>query len=142
MRLDYRWILPALFVAVALAQGPATPERVQFNRDVRPILSDKCYTCHGPDAANRKTKLRFDIEAAAKADLGGRFAIVPGDSAHSELVRRISSENKATRMPPFYSGASLTEREIAILKRCIDQGANWQKHWAFIPPERLDFPPV
>ncbi len=142
MRLDYRWILPALFVAVALAQDPATPERVQFNRDVRPILSDKCYTCHGPDAANRKTKLRFDMEAAAKADLGGRFAIVPGDSAHSEFVRRISSENKATRMPPVYSGASLTEREIAILKRWVDQGAHWQKHWAFIPPEWPDFPPV
>ena len=83
-------------------------DRVEFNRDVRPILSDNCYTCHGPDQANRKTKLRFDIESAAKADLGGRFAIVPGDPGHSEMIRRITAENKAVRMPPIYSGRTLS----------------------------------
>ena len=83
---------------------PLAAQTVEFNRDIRPILSDKCYTCHGPDKSNRKTNLRFDVEAFAKADLGGRFAIVPGDPAHSEMIRRITAEQKAMRMPPVYSG--------------------------------------
>src|ERR1700686_1052138 len=112
MRLDYKWIVPALFVAVALAQGPAGPERVQFNRDIRPILSDKCFTCHGPDAANRKTKLRFDLESSAKAEIrDGVYAIAPRDPDNSELVRRITSDNKAERMPPAYAKKEkLTEK--------------------------------
>jgi hypothetical protein len=65
---------------------------VEFNRDIRPILSDKCYACHGPDKAQRKTKLRFDNESGATQDLGGRFAIVPGDTAKSEIIRRITTE--------------------------------------------------
>ena len=72
-----------------------TAQEVEFNRDIRPILSDKCYTCHGPDKANRKTKLRFDTEAGAKQDLGGHFAIVPGDPAKSELIRRITADKPA-----------------------------------------------
>ncbi len=94
------------------AQNETNGEAVEFNRDIRPILSDKCYTCHGPDKANRKTKLRFDVESGAKADLGGRFAIVPGDPSRSEMVRRITASNKALRMPPAYSGVTLTPREI------------------------------
>ena len=117
-------------------------QTVDFNRDIRPILSDKCYTCHGPDEANRKTKLRFDIEMGAKADLGGRFAIVPGQPDKSELVRRITSENKALRMPPVYSGTTLTTREIALLRQWITEGASWQKHWSLIPPKRPELPRV
>src|ERR1700686_2382194 len=113
MRLDYKWIVPALFVAVALAQGPAGPERVQFNRDIRPIFSDKCYTCHGPDAANRKSKLRFDIEDGAKIELSkGRKAIVPGDPSQSEVYKRVASSDQALRMPPAYMGREkLTDSE-------------------------------
>src|SRR6266481_9134880 len=96
------------WIAFALAL-PALAGTVEFNRDIRPIFSDKCYTCHGPDKGNRKSKLRFDTEAGAKADLGGHFAIVPGDPEKSELVRRVTSENKAMRMPPVYSGAALSE---------------------------------
>ena len=121
-----------VFCAVAGAQV------VEFNRDIRPILSDKCYMCHGPDAANRKTKLRFDTEAGAKQDLGGRFAIVTGDPVRSEILRRITAEDKnALRMPPVYSGsARLSEREIGLIRRWIEQGASWQGHWSFLPPKR------
>ena len=121
---------------------PLAAQTVEFNRDIRPILSDKCYTCHGPDKSNRKTNLRFDVEAFAKADLGGRFAIVPGDPAHSEMIRRITAEQKAMRMPPVYSGRTLSDREIELIRRWIEQGANWQKHWSFIPPRRPEVPNV
>src|SRR5688500_6210975 len=103
----------------AAAHGRA----VEFNRDVRPVLSDKCFTCHRPDKARRLTKLRFDIEADAKQDLGGRFAIVPGDTAKSEMIRRITSADPARRMPPVASGRTLTAGEIELLQKWIAQGA-------------------
>src|SRR3978361_374681 len=105
---------------------------LEFNRDIRPILSDKCNRCHGPDAAAKKIPLRLDREAIAKSDLGGRRAIVEGDPAASEMIRRITAEKKAVRMPPAYSGLTLTEREIETLRTWIAQGAKWQQHWAFI----------
>src|SRR5438874_9468982 len=89
---------------------------VEFNRDVRPILSDKCFSCHGADAVAKKIPLRLDSEAAAKADLGGRRAVVEGDPASSQMIRRITAENKAQRMPPVYSGLKLSEAEIATLR--------------------------
>ncbi len=116
---------------------------VEFNREIRPILSDKCYTCHGPDASKRNSKLRFDTEAGARIDLGGHFAIVPGDAAKSEMLRRISSDDTAKRMPPAYSGAAkLSAREIDTVRRWIEQGAKWQGHWSFIPPKRPALPAV
>ena len=83
-------------------QNDSAPQVVDFNRDIRPILLDQCYTCHGPDKSNRLTKLRFDVEADAKQDLGGRFAIVRGDPAKSETVQRITAGNAAKRyaLPP------------------------------------------
>ena len=119
-------------------------QTIEFNRDIRPILSDKCFTCHGPDAANRKTKLRFDIESGAKIDLkGGRRAIVPGDPEHSEVVRRISSQDKAVRMPPAYMGRDrLSDREIELLRNWVAQGAKWEPFWSFIPPKRSPIPAV
>src|SRR5438105_15946321 len=99
--------LPAL-----CADGP-----VLFNRDVRPILSDKCYGCHGPDSVAKKIPLRLDSEAAAKADLGaGRRAVVERDPEASQMIRRITSENKAMRMPPVYSGLKLSEQEIETIR--------------------------
>src|SRR5947208_549433 len=108
------------------------PGRVDFDRDIRPILSDKCFVCHGPDAANNKSKLRFDTEAHALADLGnGRRAIVPGHPEQSELVRRITAEDESLRMPPVYSTHKLTKQEIERLTEWVAQGARWQQHWAF-----------
>jgi hypothetical protein len=93
---------------------------------------------------NRVSKLRLDSEAGAKADLGGgHFAIVPGDASKSELIRRVTSDDKARRMPPVWSGAAkLSDREIDLLTRWVAQGAEWQKHWSFIPPKRPELPEV
>jgi hypothetical protein len=135
--------ITALCWIAHIATGVSPAAEVEFNRDIRPILSDRCYTCHGPDQANRKSKLRLDTEAGAKADLGGHFAIVPGDTAASELVRRVSTDDKARRMPPVWAGAAkLSPRETDLLTRWIAQGAPWQKHWSFIPPRRPDPPAV
>src|ERR1041384_6771164 len=107
----------------------AQTDPVQFNRDIRPIFSDRCYTCHGPDEGKRKSKLRLDTEAGAKGDLGGHFAIVPGNTGASELLRRVPAGD-ARRMPPAWAGAAkLTDREIDLLTRWVAEGAPWQKHW-------------
>jgi mono/diheme cytochrome c family protein len=103
---------------------------VEFNRDVRPILSDKCFQCHGPDAKAKNIPLRLDVEAEAKAR-----AIVPGDPAGSELIRRVTAE-KARRMPPAYTGHTLSVPEVETLRTWIAEGAAWQAHWSFIPPRK------
>jgi hypothetical protein len=114
----------------------AEPDRspVEFNRDIRPILSDNCYQCHGPDKAQRKAELRLDTEAGATADLGGRRAIVAGDLDQSELYQRLIAEDEKERMPPVRSGKKLTDSQIELFRRWIVQGAKWQKHWAFLTP--------
>ena len=134
MRIFAVWIAlsPALFAAGS----------IEFNRDIRPILADKCYTCHGPDSG-KKLPLRLDSEAAAKADLGGgRHAIVDGHPEQSELVQRITAEKPAMRMPPPYSGLKLSADEISALRQWIAEGAVWQKHWSLIPPKRPELPKV
>jgi cytochrome c553 len=115
----------------AVAATAAAAQTVEFNRSIRPILSDRCFTCHGPDAANRKTALRLDTESGARA------AIVPGDPDKSELVRRIASADKSRRMPPAYMGHDpLPTRDIAALREWVRQGAKWEPHWSLIPPRR------
>jgi hypothetical protein len=114
---------------------------VEFNRDVRPILSDKCYVCHGPDAASKHVPFRLDSEAAAKADLGGgRHAIIEGNPDASAIVQRTAAVKPGMRMPPVSSGLALTPAEIATLREWVAEGAKWQKHWAFIPPVRPELP--
>ena len=132
-----------------LGTGPAsaapkdeTGPPVQFNRDIRPILSDKCYTCHGPDKSKRLSNLRLDNEEGAKADLGGRFAVVPGKLETSQLIQRITTDNEAIRMPPIHSGKKLSGEQIDLFKRWIAEGARWQKHWSFITPKRPELPEV
>jgi len=129
-------------------QGPPSaaqplPATIEFNRDIRPILSDKCFQCHGPGA--QMATLRFDSEDGAKHALKeGRFAIVPGQPAASQMIARITATNPAVRMPRSQNGAAagepLTDRQVALLIRWIEQGATWQKHWSFIPPKRPDLP--
>lgn len=142
-----------LLVSAARLPGQTSNERdpsdvgvraqaIEFNRDIRPLLSDKCYTCHGPDKARRLTKLRFDVEAEAKQDLGGRFAIVPGDPSKSEMIRRITAADPARRMPPAASGRTLTGHEIELIQKWIAQGAKWENHWSFIAPQRRRPPDV
>jgi hypothetical protein len=126
-------ILGILFSFRAFSQEPGT---VVFNRDVRPILSDKCFLCHGPDAATKNVPVRLDLEAEAK-----RNAIVPGKPEASPLMQRITHAKPALRMPPRHSTLTLTEDEIETLRRWISQGAVWQKHWAFLKPEKAPLPP-
>ena len=126
--------------APAIEPLPAT---VEFNRDIRPILSDKCFQCHGP--GTQMATLRFDQEEGAKRALkDGRFAIVAGDPARSQVVARITATNPAVRMPRSQNGAAagepLSERQVALLTRWIEQGATWQKHWSFLPPKRSETP--
>ncbi len=118
------------------------PLLVDFNRDIRPILSDKCWACHGPDATAKKIKLRLDDEASAKANLGNRFAIVPNHPEQSELIHRITSDDKYERMPPVSTGKTLTPQEIELLRAWIAQGAQWARHWAFVPPVRPALPKI
>ena len=107
---------------------------VEFNRDIRPILSDNCYQCHGPDKAQRKADLRLDTDAGAFADLGGRRALVAHNVSQSEAFQRLVAEDDSERMPPVKSGKKLSKAQIEIVRRWIEQGAKWQKHWAFLPP--------
>src|SRR5262245_65218064 len=132
-------LLSTLSLPSSLISAPAV---VEFNRDIRPILSDKCFTCHGPDKANRVTELRFDTEAGTKIALnGGRQVLVPGYPEQSELYRRIASNDEAVRMPPAAMGhAKLSSAEIDLVRRWIEQGAKWQGHWSFIPPKRPELP--
>jgi hypothetical protein len=137
-----RGVIVGFAITGWMAYAASSSDAVEFNRDIRPILSDRCYTCHGPDVANRKSKLRLDSESAAKADLGGHFAIVPGHPAKSELVKRVTAA-EGLRMPPAWAGATrLSEREIGLLTRWIEQGAVWQKHWSFTLPVRRELPAV
>jgi len=138
--------LPALALAATTAvanagegepksPAPAAKQTVRFNRDVRAILADKCFNCHGPDAGQRKGGLRLDARAAATAaaSSGGR-AIVPGDVDASELIRRITSDDADEKMPPAKSKKSLTADEIRTLTTWVAEGAEYEGHWAFVPP--------
>jgi len=130
-------------VTVRAVQDSAAASQLEFNRDIRPILADRCWICHGPDAAAKKIKLRLDSEDAATADLGGgRRAIVPSDVEQSQLVRRITASDEMTRMPPVDSGHKLTQAEIDLLVEWVRQGARWRRHWAFITPIRPEAPKI
>jgi len=130
-----------LLGAAALAAAPPEPV-VEFNRDIRPILSENCYQCHGPDKNQRQGGLRLDLPAGALADLGGRRAITPGNPAKSELLHRVITSNDGRKMPPESTGKRLTRAQTETLRRWISQGAKWQKHWSLLPPPRTALPPV
>ena len=115
---------------------------VDFNRDVVPILSDKCFHCHGPDNETREADLRLDKQQDVFGERDGRRIVVPGDSEQSALVRRIRSQDIDERMPPAHSTRQLSSTEIDVLTSWVDEGAKWTKHWAFEPPQRRDLPAV
>jgi hypothetical protein len=116
---------------------------VDYDRDILPILSAKCFACHGPDARARKGKFRLDLrEIATKPTRSGDTPIVPGKSAQSEVVRRVFANDESQRMPPMKGGKALTEGEKDLIKRWIDQGAGYKQHWAFTKLERPAIPSV
>ncbi|MFP6604211.1 MAG: DUF1549 domain-containing protein, partial [Pirellulaceae bacterium] len=120
--------------------GQAEP--VDFSRDVRPILVSKCFACHGPDDEAREAELRLDTLSGATAVHDGRQAVKPGKPAASELIRRITSQDPEVRMPPPVEGKRLAAEQIELLSRWIKEGADFQTHWAFLPPQRADLPVV
>ena len=121
---------------------PTRPEPLSYNRDVRPILSDKCFACHGPDRGARESDLRLDMAEDGKGYDGAHaYAAVPGDVEASELVELIHSKKAKFQMPPPEVKNPLTEEEKAILVRWIEEGANYEPHWAFLPIEKPE-PPV
>lgn len=119
-----------------IAQG----KDVDFSEEILPILSDKCFACHGPDAAERKADLRLDTLDGATRDLGGYAAVVPDHVEKSELVFRIDSEDPQEVMPPKKSNLSLTAKERELLRTWIASGAEYEEHWAFVPPARPETP--
>jgi hypothetical protein len=135
-----------MFRPLCLLLLPASlfAEKIQFNRDVRPILSDKCFHCHGADASHRKGELRLDLrEEAMKPAESGDIALVPGSPEKSEMLARVMLSNDHDDvMPPEKSGKPLSSAEKAILKQWIAEGAEYQGHWAFIAPVRTEPPKV
>src|SRR5262245_50486684 len=131
------WLVPV--GRASAARGPT----VEYNRDIRPILSNNCFKCHGPDAKQRQAGLRLDSrEEALKRAESGRPAIVPGKVGASNLVRRILSPRDSYVMPPPSSNKKLTDAEKELLQRWIEQGAEYQPHWSLIPPRRPALPKV
>jgi len=108
---------------------------VDFTNEVRPILSEYCFHCHGPDKSTRKAKLRLDLSEGALRDLGGYSAVIPGKPEDSELVFRLHSEDKEELMPPPETGKRLSEKQKKILEEWIKQGAIYEEHWSFLPIE-------
>jgi mono/diheme cytochrome c family protein len=134
-----------LLLAVGSAPGGAEEQskdqaKVDFSRDIRPILANTCLLCHGPDAKARKADLRLDTREGAIALHEGKAAIVPGKPAQSELFRRITTADRDDVMPPAKTGKKLSKEQIDLLKRWIEQGAPYAKHWSFVKPERPAVP--
>ncbi len=149
-------ILPCAFLLIETLQccnnGSANlgyeaniPDTISYNFDIRPILSDKCFKCHGPDANKRQVGLRLDIAENAYKALDENptwHALVPGEPALSQVFLRISSSDSTMRMPPAESNLSLSPYEIKLIEKWIEQGARYEPHWAFVPPGKRSVPPV
>jgi len=122
--------------------GERLPRVVQFNRHIRPILTDKCLHCHGPDENSREGDLRLDDDQELILDRGGYHVVVAGKPQKSELYLRLTTQDKEEQMPPVDSEKQLTTEEIKLIRLWIEQGAEYEKHWSFIPPERSVIPKV
>ncbi|WP_414665085.1 DUF1553 domain-containing protein [Horticoccus sp. 23ND18S-11] len=141
--MNRRFLLPWIGVLAAAAPAIGAEPPIDYNRDVRPILSNTCFRCHGPDAGSRKAKLRLDVRAEAiAAHRSGLTPVVPGRPDQSEVVQRIESSDPEEMMPPPDSNLSLSARERAVLRRWIAEGAEYQPHWAFVAPKAAALPAV
>ena len=133
-----------LFIQSKGGKEQALPEKVSYNFHIRPILSDKCFKCHGPDATHREAHFRLDITDSAFAPLKntkGAFAFVPGHPEESEVYKRISTEDLTYRMPtPESHLTALSEYEVKLFRKWIKQGAKYEPHWAFVAPVKSAIP--
>ena len=139
----YEWSVVGLLVVVgATSCLYAQAEAVRFDRDIRPILSKHCLHCHGRDESDREADLRLDTRDGMLEDRGGYQAVVPRQPTESEVYVRITSDDDASRMPPIDCDDRLTESEIDLIQRWIEEGAIWQDHWAFVAPQRPPLPEI
>jgi hypothetical protein len=138
-------VLSVAIVSVASGEAPSS-STLDFNRDIRPILSNRCFRCHGPDESERQgggaSGLRLDTPEGIAEDLGGHFAVVPGKPEQSELIARIKSQDAASVMPPPETGPKLNDAEIALLERWVRENAPYAIHWSYRVPQRPDLPQV
>ena len=133
-----RFVTVLSFVLIFATHASAAKKQpVDFIRDIKPILSDRCFNCHGPDANNRQADLRLDLkeEALAAITFDGNRVIRAGRANKSELIKRIHSDNPDFKMPPAESKLELTDEEIELLTRWVEQGAQWEDHWSFETPK-------
>ena len=130
------FLIPFLVASLDSNRILAEEGLISFNRDIRPILSDICFQCHGPDAKSREADLRLDVRDSAMADRGGYAALVPGDPDESELIWLIFSEDSSEQMPPKKHPRQLSQSEKELIRNWVEQGAEYEAHWAFIPPEK------
>ena len=136
-----RSLLPLTFFACVASGLPQTAgTAVDYGRDVRPILSENCFQCHGQDVTKRMAGLGLDSFEAATANRNGHIALVPGKPEDSLIYKRITAAAGAGHMPPAASNKSLTQAQIATLRRWIEQGGRYTQHWSFIPPVRPTVP--
>ena len=133
-------VVVAALLAGGLAGSTSAAEPVDFSRDIRPILSDNCFECHGPDSEQRQAELRLDTRDGLFRKTNEYSSVVPGDLAKSELFRRITSADSDEIMPPSDSGRTLTAEQISLIKAWIESGAEWQQHWSFVAPTRHPVP--
>jgi hypothetical protein len=140
----YFFLLPLFIFSCQTPEKEVTSiAKISFNYDIKPILSDRCFACHGPDANKREADLRLDTPEGAFAalkDNPGHFAIIAGDPDESEMYRRLISDDPDIKMPPPESNLSISEEEISLIKKWIAQGAEYEKHWSFIKPEKALVP--
>src|SRR5687768_6823041 len=140
------FVLAAVGLSACLAAQPraaGAAGAVDFNRDVRPILSENCFACHGPDEQKRKAGLRLDLrDAVLKEAESGAVPIVPGKPDESELLKRVTTLDADEKMPPARSQKQLTPRQIETLRNWVAEGAKYQGHWAFTAPVLPDLPAV
>ncbi|MFP6873119.1 MAG: PSD1 and planctomycete cytochrome C domain-containing protein [Verrucomicrobiales bacterium] len=129
-------VLSIVLPGALLMQGFCSADEIDFNRDIRPLLSQNCFACHGPDQGKRKGKLRLDTGE------GSRKVIVPGDLAASELITRIMSQDPDERMPPGESGKELNAQQLELLRNWVASGAQYSEPWAYVPPRNYSPPAV
>jgi hypothetical protein len=132
--------LHLLIAAPLLAAPGAKP--VDFNRDIRPILSDNCFTCHGPDEKPRMANLRLDTREGLLGERPGGAIVAAGDSASSKLYQRLAAGKPALRMPPAHTGKSVSAAQVALIRKWIDEGAKWETHWAYLSPRPVAAPQI
>lgn len=136
---DRKIFIVAIVIGCCVIEASAA-EKIDFNRDIRPILSGKCFACHGPDEEERGGDVRLDTEEGAKQDMGGYAAVVAGDPEASEMIYRVTTDDDIDMMPPEGKGEPLSKEEVALLSRWIEQGGKYAQHWSYQKPQKPEVP--